>query len=130
MEYFLEKLMTGDRDAAGWYNCYALRKAEGDMPCTLVGTGGFTGLPDAAGTAELGYYIAASGNRVDAGLVQQGAATSLVHQLVALIRWCCLGRFQRVEVLFLGRFSMTHVGAVLLLSGEQSSPESILSRSP
>ncbi|QKG54542.1 GNAT family N-acetyltransferase [Hymenobacter sp. BRD67] len=77
------------RDAAGWYNWYALRKAEGDTPRTLVGTGGFMGPPDAAGVVELGYSIAADwrgrglGSELVAGLVQQAAATGMVHQLVA-----------------------------------------------
>ena len=89
MEYFLEKLTAGGRDAAGWYNWYALRKAEGDVPRTLVGTGGFTGPPDAAGVAEIGYSIAADwrgqglGTELVAGLVQQAAATGMVHRLVA-----------------------------------------------
>ncbi|MGI4741746.1 MAG: GNAT family N-acetyltransferase [Janthinobacterium lividum] len=89
MEYFLEKLTAGGRDAAGWYNWYALRKAEGDVPRTLVGTAGFTGPPDATGTAEIGYGIAADwrgqglGTELVAGLVQQAAATGQVRRLVA-----------------------------------------------
>ncbi len=89
MEYFLEKLTAGGRDAAGWYNWYALRKAEGDVPRTLVGTGGFTGPPDEAGMVEIGYSIAADwrgqglGTELVAGLVQQAAATGAVRQLVA-----------------------------------------------
>ena len=89
MEYFLEKLTAGGRDAAGWYNWYALRKAEGDTPRTLVGTGGFTGPPDEAGLAELGFAIAADwrgqglGTELVAGLVQQAAATGMVRRLVA-----------------------------------------------
>ena len=90
MEYFLERLTAGGRDAAGWYGWYALRKAEGDTPRTLVGAGGFLGLPDAAGTAELGYCAIAAdwrgqglGTEVVAGLVQQAAATGMVSQLLA-----------------------------------------------
>lgn len=89
MQYFLEKLTAGGRDAAGWYNWYALRKAEGDTPRTLVGSGGFMGPPDAAGLAELGYCIAADwrgqglGTELVAGLVQQAAATGLVRRLIA-----------------------------------------------
>jgi len=88
MQYFLEKLTAGGRDAAGWYNWYALRKAEGDTPRTLVGTGGFTG-PPTAGVTELGYSIAADwrsqglGTELVAGLVQQAAATGQVRRLVA-----------------------------------------------
>jgi ribosomal-protein-alanine N-acetyltransferase len=89
MQYFLEQLTEGGRTAAGWYGWYALRKAEGEVPRTLVGTGGFMGPPDAAGTAEIGYSIAADwrgqglATELVGGLVQQAAATGLVHQLVA-----------------------------------------------
>ncbi|NML66112.1 GNAT family N-acetyltransferase [Hymenobacter sp. RP-2-7] len=89
MEYFLEKLSEGGRTAAGWYNWYALLNAAGDVPRTLVGSGGFTGPPDATGLVELGYSIAADwrgqglATELVAGLVQQAAATGLVHRLVA-----------------------------------------------
>ena len=89
MIYFLEKLTEGGRDAAGWYNWYVLRKADGDTPRTLVGSAGFTGPPDAAGSAEIGYSIAADwrgqglATELVAGLVQQAADTGLVRRLVA-----------------------------------------------
>ena len=89
MEYFFEKLTAGGRDAAGWYNWYALLKADGDQPRTLVGSGGFTGPPDAAGLAEIGYSIATDwrgrglATELVGGLVQQAAATGLVRRLVA-----------------------------------------------
>ena len=89
MEYFLAQLTAGGRAAAGWYGWYALRKAEGEVPRTLVGAGGFMGPPDAAGTAEIGYSIAADwrgqglATELVGGLVQQAAATGLVRELVA-----------------------------------------------
>jgi RimJ/RimL family protein N-acetyltransferase len=92
MQYFLERLTVGGREAAGWYNWYALRKAEGDTPRTLVGSGGFMGPPDAAGTAEIGYSIADEwrgqglGIELVSGLVQQAAATGQVRRLVARAR--------------------------------------------
>ncbi|TVT41758.1 GNAT family N-acetyltransferase [Hymenobacter setariae] len=92
MQYFLEKLTAGGREAAGWYGWYALRKAEGDTPRTLIGTGGFMGPPDAAGTAEIGYSIAADwrgqglATELVGGLVQQAAATGQVRRLVAHAR--------------------------------------------
>ena len=92
MEYFLEKLTEGGRDAAGWYNWYALRKAEGDVPRTLIGTGGFMGPPDAAGTAEIGYSIATDwrgqglATELVGALVQQAATTGQVRRLVARAR--------------------------------------------
>jgi ribosomal-protein-alanine N-acetyltransferase len=88
-EYFLEQLTAGGRDAAGWYGWYALRKADDTAPRTLVGAGGFMGPPDAAGTAEIGYSIAADwrgqglGTELVAGLIQQAADTGMVHRLVA-----------------------------------------------
>ncbi|WP_201979633.1 GNAT family N-acetyltransferase [Hymenobacter rubidus] len=89
MEYFLDKLTAGGRDAAGWYNWYALRKATDGTPRTLVGGGGFMGPPDAAGTAEIGCSIAAEwrgqglGTELVAGLVQQAVDTGMVRRLVA-----------------------------------------------
>ncbi len=89
MTYFLEQLTAGGRDAAGWYGWYALRKADDTAPRTLVGAGGFMGPPDAAGTAEIGYSIAADwrgqglGTELVAGLVQQAANTGLVRRLLA-----------------------------------------------
>ena len=92
MRYCLEQLTAGGRTAAGWYNWYALRKATDDAPRTLVGTGGFMGPPDAVGTAEIGYSIAADwrgqglATELVAGLVQQAAATGTVRRLVAHTR--------------------------------------------
>ena len=89
LQYFLDQLTAGGRDAAGWYGWYALRKAEGEVPRTLVGAGGFMGPPDAAGVAEIGYAIAAEwqgqglATELVGGLVQQAAATGLVRHLVA-----------------------------------------------
>ncbi|OGX85601.1 GNAT family N-acetyltransferase [Hymenobacter glacialis] len=89
MTYSLEQLTAGGRTAAGWYGWYALRKAEGEVPRTLIGAGGFMGPPDAAGLAEIEFSIAAEwrgqglGTELVAGLVQQAAATGMVLQLVA-----------------------------------------------
>ena len=85
----LTRLTEGGRDAAGWHGWYALRKADGTAPRTLVGAGGFLGRPDADGTAEITYSIASDwrgqglGTELVAGLVQQAADTGLVRQLVA-----------------------------------------------
>ncbi len=85
----LAQLTAGGRTAAGWYNWYALRKAEGETNRTLVGAGGFLGPPDATGTAEIGFSLAPEwrgqglGTELVAGLVQQAAATGMVRRLVA-----------------------------------------------
>ncbi|SFQ35874.1 GNAT family N-acetyltransferase [Hymenobacter arizonensis] len=89
MHYFLDQLTAGGRTAAGWYGWYALRKATDDTPRTLIGAGGFMGPPDAEGSTEIGYSIAADwrqqglATELVAGLVQQAAATGMVRQLVA-----------------------------------------------
>ena len=88
-EYFLAQLAAGGRTAAGWYNWYALRKADDAAPRTLVGTGGFLGPPDAAGAAEINFSLVAEwrgqglGTELLAGLVQQAAATGMVRRLLA-----------------------------------------------
>ena len=85
----LEVLTAGGRTAAGWYGWYALRKADADTPRTLVGSGGFLGPPDAAGTAEISYSIVGEwrrqglGTELVAGLVQQAADTGMVRRLLA-----------------------------------------------
>ncbi|MBF9142680.1 GNAT family N-acetyltransferase [Hymenobacter properus] len=88
-EHALEKLTEGGRHAAGWYGWHALRKAEGDTPRTLVGSASFAGPPDAAGTAEIDFAIAADwrrqglGTELLAGLVAHAADTGMVRRLVA-----------------------------------------------
>ena len=85
-------LTAGGRDAAGWYDWYALRKPEADAPRTLIGTAAFLGPPDAAGRAEITAYLVPAwrgqglGRELVAGLVQQTAATGQVRQLVAHAR--------------------------------------------
>jgi len=89
MEYFLEKLTAGGRDAAGWYGWYALRKADDIVPRILIGSGSFMGPPDTAGTVEISCFISNEwrgqglGTELVGGLVQQAVATSMVCQLVA-----------------------------------------------
>jgi ribosomal-protein-alanine N-acetyltransferase len=89
LEKALEQLTAGGRDAAGWYGWYALRKAEGAAPRALVGAGGFAGPPDAAGTAEIDFFIAEEwrgqglATELVGGLVQQAVATGKVRRLVA-----------------------------------------------
>ena len=89
MHHALAQLTAGGRTAAGWHGWYALRKAEGAVPRTLVGAGGFLGPPDASGTAEIEFSIAAEwrgqglGTELVAGLVQQAVATGVVRRLVA-----------------------------------------------
>lgn len=89
LAHALEALTARGRDAAGWYGWYALRKADDTAPRTLVGAASFAGPPDAAGTAEITFAIAADwrgqglGTELVAGLVQQAADTGMVRRLVA-----------------------------------------------
>jgi ribosomal-protein-alanine N-acetyltransferase len=89
MAHALEQLTAGGRHAAGWYGWYALRKASETEPRTLIGAGGYLGPPDATGTAEIDFSIAAEwrgqglGTELVAGLVQQAADTGMVRRLVA-----------------------------------------------
>ena len=89
LEQSLEQLTAGGRDAAGWHGWYALRKADDTAPRTLVGAASFLGRPDATGTAEITFAIAADwrgqglGTELVAGLVQQAADTGLVRRLIA-----------------------------------------------
>ena len=89
MQFFLEQLTAGGRTAAGWYGWYALRKATAQVPCTLVGAGGFMGPPDAAGEVEIGYSIVPDwrgqglGTELVGGLVQHAAGTGAVRRLLA-----------------------------------------------
>lgn len=70
--YFLPTLES-DPSFAGWGYWYVIEK-----PNALIGTCGFKGRPDAAGTAEIGYAIvpARQGN----GFASEAAS--------ALIEWC------------------------------------------
>jgi ribosomal-protein-alanine N-acetyltransferase len=91
LAYFLDQLTEGGRDAAGWYSWYALRKATGATPRTLVGLGSFLGPPDAAGSAEITFALASEwrghglATELIGGLVQQSADTGMVRQLLAHI---------------------------------------------
>ncbi|WP_375435286.1 GNAT family N-acetyltransferase [uncultured Hymenobacter sp.] len=92
MHFFLDQLTAGGRTAAGWYGWYAIRKATSTTPKTLVGAGGFMGPPDASGTAEIGYSIAADwrdqglATELVTGLIEQAANTGMVRRLVAHTR--------------------------------------------
>ena len=89
MRFFLDQLTAGGRTAAGWYGWYAIRKATPTSPKTLVGAGGFMGPPDASGTAEIGYSIAADwrgqglATELVTGLIEQAERTGMVRRLIA-----------------------------------------------
>ncbi|UYZ62433.1 GNAT family N-acetyltransferase [Hymenobacter weizhouensis] len=90
MRFFLAQLTAGGRHAAGWYGWYAILRAGAEAPVnTLVAAGGFFGPPDAEGTAEIGYSVAADwrgrglATELVAGLVRHAAETGLVRRLYA-----------------------------------------------
>jgi uroporphyrinogen-III synthase/RimJ/RimL family protein N-acetyltransferase len=55
--FFLEKLKEGGPAAVGWYGWYAVLKGSSGEPAALVGSGGYLGPPDEAGSVEIGYSI-------------------------------------------------------------------------
>jgi len=63
------------REGVGWGPWYFLSRATG--PRVLIGVGGFTGLPDADGTVEVGYSVLEENRR-------SGFATEAVG---ALVEW-------------------------------------------
>jgi len=89
MQFFLEQLTAGGREAAGWYGWYALLKATDDTPRILVGSGGFMGPPTADGEVEMGYSIASDwrgkglATELVGGLLQQAANTGMVRHVLA-----------------------------------------------
>jgi RimJ/RimL family protein N-acetyltransferase len=68
--------LAKDPNAFGWLMWYFLLRRPGEAPL-LVGNGGFTGLPSADGTVEVGYAVVESCQR-------RGYAHEAVK---ALVRW-------------------------------------------
>jgi len=65
-----------DPEGVGWYTWYVLEREAG-APRRLIGNAGFTGRPDASGSAEIGYAILPPHQR-------RGYGTELVE---ALVNW-------------------------------------------
>lgn len=76
MEFFCARLEAGGPAAEGWYGWYALRPADAEGPCTLVGAGGYFGPPSAEGTVEVGYSVLP-------GWQRRGYAGEMLEALVA-----------------------------------------------
>jgi RimJ/RimL family protein N-acetyltransferase len=74
MEFFRDRLREGGDAAAGWYGWYALRRAAGGSPATLVGSGGYFGPPAVDGTVEIGYSVVPEARG-------QGIATEMIGAL-------------------------------------------------
>jgi len=74
MEYFLDRLQQEGAGAVGWYGWYAVLRANGTEPATLVASGGYFGPPTANGTVEIGYSVVPEYRR-------KGYATELVEAL-------------------------------------------------
>jgi len=73
IQFFLERMIEGGKDAVGWYGWYAI--LNGEEPAVLVGCGGYLGSPDEAGCVEIGYSISERWRG-------QGLAKELVQALV------------------------------------------------
>jgi [ribosomal protein S5]-alanine N-acetyltransferase len=75
MEFFRSQLAK-QPDAVGWYGWYAVHRSVDQERPVLVGSGGYFGPPDAAGTVEVGYSIVPA-------FRARGFATELLKALVA-----------------------------------------------
>ena len=86
MAYFA-RYLAEHPDAVGFGVWYFVRAADGER--TLIGNGGFKGLPDAGGTVEIGYSLLEAyqrqgyGTEVVRGLVDWAFAQPGVHRLIA-----------------------------------------------
>jgi len=73
----------------GWWHWYAVRKAAGANPPVLIGTGGFGGGPDDAGSVVLGYGILPPfegrkyGTEIAQGLAQWASTQPSVARILA-----------------------------------------------
>jgi RimJ/RimL family protein N-acetyltransferase len=59
IQFFLEQMIAGGDDAAGWYGWYLLLNGDQSGSSQLVGCGGYMGPPDNAGEVEIGYSLCA-----------------------------------------------------------------------
>jgi [ribosomal protein S5]-alanine N-acetyltransferase len=85
LRWFAESIAI-DPEGVGWYTWYVLER-DAPAPRRLIGNAGFTGRPDAHGSAEIGYSILPAHQR-------RGYGTELVG---ALIGWAFAQRcVQRV----------------------------------
>jgi len=75
MEFFRARLEEGGEAVEGWYGWYAVRSADREGPRALVGGAGYFGLPDEAGTVEVGYSVLPEWQR-------RGYASEMVQTLV------------------------------------------------
>jgi ribosomal-protein-alanine N-acetyltransferase len=76
MKFFRDRLEEGGPEVVGWYGWYAVRREEAGSPATLVGSGGYLGLPSPEGEVEIGYSLLPAGRG-------HGYATEITQALVA-----------------------------------------------
>jgi ribosomal-protein-alanine N-acetyltransferase len=114
MEFFRERLEEGGPAVVGWYGWYAIRKADGDVPATLVGSGGYLGPPDEQGRVEVGYSILPAwqaqgyATEITKALVDRALSDSDVRLVLAHTRADNLGS---IRVLERCGFAMTGEGS-------------------
>ncbi|MVM30510.1 GNAT family N-acetyltransferase [Spirosoma sp. HMF4905] len=75
MQFFLDQLLAGGEEVAGWYGWYAITYPTTTTPATLVASGGYFGPPDSEGLLEIGYSVSDEWRR-------RGIATEVVGTLV------------------------------------------------
>jgi [ribosomal protein S5]-alanine N-acetyltransferase len=68
--------LSGRPEADGWLGWYAILRAAGDRPATVVAAAGYLGPPDAGGTVEVGFSVVAAHR-------SRGYASEIVGALVA-----------------------------------------------
>ncbi|GAB2555536.1 GNAT family N-acetyltransferase [Spirosoma areae] len=76
MQFFLDQLIAGGPEAAGWYGWYVVMYPTPTTAATLVAGGGYFGPPDPQGVLEIGYSVSTEWRR-------RGVATELVARLVS-----------------------------------------------
>ena len=74
-EFFRDILEKADSDTASWYLWYAIRKTTPDQKSTLIGAGGYLGMPNENGEVEVGFSIVPSHREL-------GYATEMAQALV------------------------------------------------
>jgi RimJ/RimL family protein N-acetyltransferase len=89
MEFFRARLEEGGAAVVGWYGWYALRHADAEGPCALVGSAGYFGPPSPEGTVEIGYSVLPEWQRrgyaveIVEALAANAFAHAAVHRVIA-----------------------------------------------
>ncbi len=114
MRMMLRGLRAGGAANAMWTGWYAIERARGSAPATLVGSGGYMGPPTPEGTVEIGYSVLPEyrgrgfATEIATALVTRALAAPGVTQVIAHAR---IDNPASVRVL--ERCGFVHVAATL-----------------